>query len=74
LALVLGCFEPLTAPDPLRAIVAYVPPSLVQQRLDPTIALLAVLRGQLDNGLRQSIIISTDNGGVALRSAGLLPT
>jgi hypothetical protein len=29
--LFLGYFEPLTAPDPLHAIAAHVPPGLVQQ-------------------------------------------
>ena len=69
--LLLGHFKPLTAPDPLHPIAADVPPGFVQQCLDPAIAVPAVLRCQRDNGLRQRIFISTDNGGVTLRSAGL---
>ena len=48
-----------------------IPPGIVQQRLDPTITVPAVLRCETNNGLRQRIFISTDNGGVTLRSAWL---
>jgi hypothetical protein len=69
--LLLGHFKPLTAPDPLHPITADVPPGFVQQCLDPAIAVPAILGCQGDNGLRQRIFISTDNGGVTLRSARL---
>ena len=67
----LGYFEPLTAPDPLHPIAAHIPPGLVQQCLDPTIAVPAVLRCESNNGPCQRIFISMNNGGVTLRSAGL---
>ena len=69
--LFLGYFQPLATPDPLHPIAAHTPPGLVQQRLDPTIAVSAVLRCQRNNSLRQRILISTNYGGVTLRSAGL---
>jgi hypothetical protein len=40
----LGYFQPLTTPDPLYPIAADLPASLVQQRLDPPIAVAAILR------------------------------
>ena len=40
-------------------------------QFDPTIAVSAVLGCQRNNGLRQRIFISTNNGGVTLRSAWL---
>jgi hypothetical protein len=58
--LFMGYFKSLTAPDPLHAIAAYVPPGLVQQRFDPTITVPAVLRCQRNYGLRQSVFISTN--------------
>ena len=66
-----GYFEPLTAPDPLHTITAHIPPGIVQQCLDPAIAIAPILRCQRNNGLRQRIFVSTNNGGVTLRSAWL---
>jgi hypothetical protein len=65
-------FEPLTAPDPLVYTITTNPPaSLDQQRGDPAIAIASVLRSQRDNRSRQRIFISSDDGGVSLRSAVL---
>ena len=40
-----GCFEPLTAPDPLDAVTTDAPASLDQQRGDPTIAIASPIIG-----------------------------
>ena len=66
-----GYFKPLTAPDPLNTITPDMPAGIGKQRCDPAISISSVLGCQGDNRSRQRILISTDNGGVALRPAVL---
>jgi len=65
-------FQPLATPDPLDTITTDLPPRLGQQRCDPTIAITAVLRRQSNNRSCQRIFVSPGDGGVSLRSAGLV--
>ena len=69
--LFLGYFQPLTAPDALHTVLAHIPPGLVEQCRDPAIAIATILGGQGDDGPRQRIFISSNNGRVTLRSARL---
>jgi hypothetical protein len=66
-----GYFEPLTPPDALHTITTHIPSRILQQRLDPTVAIAAILRSQRDDGLRQRVFIGANNDRVTLRAAWL---
>ena len=66
-----GYFKPLTAPDPLDTITADLPAGVGKQRCDPTIPVSYVLGCQRGNRSRQSILISSNDGGVSLCPAVL---
>jgi hypothetical protein len=65
-------FQPLTAPDPLHAITANLPTRLDQKRGDPAIAITPIPGSQSDDRAGQCILVSSGNGRVALRAAGLV--
>jgi hypothetical protein len=66
-----GYFQPLMTPDPLDPITSDPPAGLDQQRCDPAIAVSSVLGRERDNRSRQRTLISPDDRGVSLCSAGL---
>ena len=63
--------QPLTTPDAFDSILADLPARSLQQRRDPTIPIAAILAGQRNDGLSQSIFIFTLCRTVALRASGL---
>jgi hypothetical protein len=66
-----GYFKSLTAADPLDTITAELPAGVGKQRCDPTIPVSSVLGCQRDNRSRQSVLISSNDGGVSLCPAAL---
>jgi hypothetical protein len=42
-------FQPLSPPQPLHALVIHMPACISQQRRDPTVAISAILTGQLNH-------------------------
>src|SRR5665213_3526565 len=66
-----GYFQPLTPPDALHAISADGPACFVEQRRDPSVAVTAVLRCQLNDGPCQRVFIGANNDSVTLRAAWL---
>ena len=64
-------FKPFPPPDPLDALVIYVPASLVQQARDHAIAVASELPRQLDDVLGQPFFIWQAAGHLALRGAML---
>ena len=71
LCLFLRDFKPFPPPDPLDALVIYVPASIVQQARDHPIAVAAELPRQLDDVLGQPFFIWQAAGHLALRGAML---
>jgi len=69
--LFLRYFQPLTAPDALHAINANTPSCFLQKSGDPSIAIAAILRRQLQYRSRQPILVSTHDHTVTLRAARL---
>ncbi len=67
--LLLWDFEPLTTPDALVAVLAYMPAGMLQQRCNSAITVAAIPLGQCVNGLGQSILICKLRRRVALRAA-----
>jgi hypothetical protein len=64
-------FQPLTTPDAFHALVVDVPALITEQRGDVPIAITAVLAGQVDNSLRQSILVIAHDQRAALCRSGL---
>src|SRR5262250_2879940 len=69
--LLLRYFEPLTTPDSLHPVLAYLPTRFPQQRRDPPIAIASVRARQLQDGSRQLIFLLALHHPVALRSSPL---
>ena len=70
--LLLRYFQHLETPDPLDPIFTYLPASPPKQRGDPPIPVAAILAGQNDNGLGESIFVFPLCRPVALRAAWLV--
>src|SRR5210317_232314 len=69
--LFLRYFQPLATPDTLHPFVVDVPALMSKQRGDAPITVTAVLAGQLDNCLRQGILVIARHQRAALRRARL---
>jgi len=59
-------------PDPLHAILAYVPAGFLQLNSDASISIPAILTGQCDDGPGQCVFIVPLYRLVALRAARLV--
>ena len=62
-----GDLQPLASPDPLDPLVVNQPAGPAQQLGDLAIAIAAILPGQLDDVVRQPILIVTAPRDLALR-------
>jgi hypothetical protein len=69
--LLFGYLQPFTTPDPLDSVLADLPARSLEQRRDSAISIAAILAGQRNDGLSQSIFIFTLCRPVALRAPGL---
>ena len=65
-------FQPLSPPQSLNALVVNLPTCISQQRGDPTIAISAILTGQLDHVGHQPFFIRATNWYLTL-SGSVLP-
>src|ERR1700678_489386 len=70
--LLLRYLQPLAPPDPLHAILAHLPARMHQQGRDAPVAVTAILAGQNNDGLCESIFVFALCWPVALRAAWLL--
>jgi hypothetical protein len=59
-------FQPLSSPQPFDALVIHMPAGISQQRSYPTIAVAAILSGQLDHVRDKAILISSPHGHLTL--------
>jgi hypothetical protein len=71
LGLLLWYFQPLTAPDALDPVLAYLNPAFVQQGRDTAVAVPAIFGGKVDNVAGQIILVGLERGKVSLRSPRL---
>src|ERR1700687_504640 len=62
-----GSLQPLASPDPLDPLVVNQPAGPAQQLGDLAIAIAAILPGQLDDVVRQPILIVTAPRDLSLR-------
>ena len=67
----LGNLQPLAAPDPLHAVRANVPSSIVEQRRDPPIAIAAIFGCQRYDRSGQRVFVCADNRCITLRTTWL---
>jgi hypothetical protein len=70
--LLLRNLQPFAAPDPLHAILAYVPAAFLQLNGDASISIPAILSGQCDDGPGQRVFVVPLCWLVALRAAWLV--
>src|SRR5271156_2940021 len=70
--LLLRYLQPLATPDPLDSILAHLPACRNQQRRNAPIAITAILAGQNNDGLRESIFVFAPCRSITLRAAWLL--
>jgi len=64
--------QPFATPDTFDPVFAYLPACTLQQRRNPTVAIAAIVAGQLDDGLGQSIFVFTLCRLVVLRASWLI--
>src|SRR5271154_6017773 len=64
--LFLRYFQPLTTPDALHPILAYLPASTLQQRRNSSVTVAPVLTGQCYDRFRQRIFVDPRDRGIAL--------
>ena len=64
--------QPLAAPDPLNAVLAYWPTRVLQLDGDASISIPAILAGQRDDGPGQRVLVVPLRGLIALRAAWLV--
>jgi hypothetical protein len=67
-----GTFSPFAVPDAFYPILAHSPARFPQRHCDASVAVAAILAGQLDNGPGQCIFIVTLCRLVALRAPWLI--
>ena len=70
--LLLRYFQPFATPDSLDPIFTYSPAGSLQQRRDPPIPIAAILAGQYDDGLGESIFVFSLCRLIALRAPWLV--
>ena len=63
--------QPFTTPDAFDSVLTHLPARSLQQHRDPAISVAAILVGQRNDGLSQSIFIFALCRPVALRAPGL---
>ena len=64
--------QPFASPDPLHAILAHVPPHLLQLDRDTSISIPALLAGQCNDGPGQRVLVIPLRRLVALHAAWLM--
>src|SRR5271168_258676 len=64
--LFLRYFQPLTTPDALHPILAYLPASTLQQRRNSPVSVAPVFTGQCHDRFRQRIFVDPRDRGIAL--------
>src|SRR5579859_1480783 len=69
--LLLWNFQPFATPDPLHAVLAYLPARTLQKRRDPAIPVTSILAGKCNDSLSQAIFVFALCRPVALRAPGL---